>query len=89
MIRKVEEISGDISDKLSKVPAVDCILLQESAEKDLSNPYFLSVLMSIIGELFPIHPKGRQFLGMQALLNPLSSVRKTVFYRRYPRKNRV
>lgn len=40
MIRKVEEISGDISDKLSKVPAVDCILLQESAEKDLSNPYF-------------------------------------------------
>ncbi len=40
MIRKVEKISKEIADKLSSIPSVDCVLLQGSAEKEMSNPYF-------------------------------------------------
>ena len=40
MIRKVEKISNDIAQKLSSIPSVDCVLLQESAEEEMSNPYF-------------------------------------------------
>ena len=40
MEKKVETITAYISEKLRAIPAVDCILLQESAEEDLLNPYF-------------------------------------------------
>ncbi len=40
MIRKVERIAREISEKLSGIPSVDCIIMQESAERDLSDPYF-------------------------------------------------
>ncbi len=40
MKKKVEQTAKQISEKLNSIPSVDCILLQESAERDLSNPYF-------------------------------------------------
>ncbi len=40
MKRKVERISNDITEILKAIPGVDCILLHESAERDVVNPYF-------------------------------------------------
>ncbi len=40
MKKKVEHTTAYISEKLSNIPSIDCILLQESAERDLTNPYF-------------------------------------------------
>lgn len=53
MKRKVERISNDITEILKAIPGVDCILLHESTEKDIVNPYFFLSLDVYYNGPFP------------------------------------
>ncbi len=53
MKRKVERISNNLTEILNAIPGVDCILLHESTEQDVVNPYFFLSLDVYYSGSFP------------------------------------
>jgi len=62
MEKKVKKISSDIANVIEAIPSVDCVLLQESAEEDLLNPYFfISIDVYYRGALPDVEERQRIF----------------------------
>ena len=57
MKRKVERISSSISEILKNIPGVDSILLNESTEIDIINPYFFLSIDVYYTGAFPAAPE--------------------------------
>ena len=60
MKRKVERISKSITEILKNIPGVDSILLNESAEIDIVNPYFFLSMDVYYNGAFPVASERRK-----------------------------
>ena len=96
MKKKVERVSNNITEILKTIPDVDCILLHESAERDIVNPYFfLSFDVYYSGSLPKVDERKKLFKAVGAFESSHIHMKDRFFLENLPvrieykQKNRV
>ncbi len=85
MKRKVEKISKDIAERLSKWDCVDTIALTEAAEEDIINPYFfLSLDVYYSNEIPPLEERKKAFTDAWAFESSIVAKKDRFFIENIP-----